>query len=512
LRSKAKSGKTIGVMITASHNPVKDNGVKLIDPMGEMLEASWEKHATDLANASNDSLPETLQSIVTLHKIDLERPANIVVARDTRPSGLKLKDALEDGISSVGEEMVDCGLLTTPQLHYIVRCINTNEKYGKPTEDGYYEKLSFAFKNLIAMFEKSSFGKIKIDGANGIGAVIVRKILGYCELTGAVTVTNDGSHGILNDKCGADYVKVQQNAPIDFEYSAGDKGVSFDGDADRIVYFYKDSGNIFHLLDGDKIATLIASYLKEKLDIAQINLPNGLGVVQTAYANGSSTEYLQNYMKIPVACTKTGVKHLHHRAQEFDVGVYFEANGHGTVIFSDDAVLNIRKAASDEGDLPQKNAAQSLAHFIDLTNETVGDAISDMLIVESILYERKWTCSNWDACYQDLPNKQCKIKVKDRTVVQTTDSERKVLSPQKLQEGIDKLVQNISKARSFVRPSGTEDVVRIYAEAETKEMVEYLSASVSQLVYDLCDGVGARPEVPEQVNCGTKRKFPEDNN
>lgn len=30
-------------------------------------------------------------------------------------------------------------------------------------------------------------------------------------------------------------------------------------------------------------------------------------------------------------CTKTGVKHLHHVAQEFDVGVYFEANGHGTV-------------------------------------------------------------------------------------------------------------------------------------------------------------------------------------
>ena len=32
---------------------------------------------------------------------------------------------------------------------------------------------------------------------------------------------------------------------LDFEYSSGDKGVSFDGDADRIVYFYKDSGMIF---------------------------------------------------------------------------------------------------------------------------------------------------------------------------------------------------------------------------------------------------------------------------
>jgi len=41
---------TIGVMITASHNPEEDNGVKLIDPDGEMLEASWESHATNLAN------------------------------------------------------------------------------------------------------------------------------------------------------------------------------------------------------------------------------------------------------------------------------------------------------------------------------------------------------------------------------------------------------------------------------------------------------------------------------
>ena len=37
------------------------------------------------------------------------------------------------------------------------------------------------------------------------------------------------------------------------------------------------------------------------------------------------------FQKIPVACVPTGVKHLHHKAQDFDIGVYFEANGHGTV-------------------------------------------------------------------------------------------------------------------------------------------------------------------------------------
>lgn len=56
-----------------------------------------------------------------------------------------------------------------------------------------------------------------------------------------------------------------------------------------------------------------------------------IGVVQTAYANGSSTQFLTKELAIPVACVKTGVKHLHHKAKEFDIGVYFEANGHGTV-------------------------------------------------------------------------------------------------------------------------------------------------------------------------------------
>ena len=35
--------------------------------------------------------------------------------------------------------------------------------------------------------------------------------------------------------------------------------------------------------------------------------------------------------KVPVACVPTGVKYLHHKALDYDIGIYFEANGHGTV-------------------------------------------------------------------------------------------------------------------------------------------------------------------------------------
>ena len=44
-----------------------------------------------------------------------------------------------------------------------------------------------------------------------------------------------------------------------------------------------------------------------------------------------------------------------------------------------------------------------------------------------------------------------------------------------------------------MRPSGTEDVVRVYAEADTREAVDSLAREVSQIVYDLAGGIGERP-------------------
>lgn len=40
------------------------------------------------------------------------------------------------------------GVLTTPQLHFMVKCINSNGKYGDATEEGYYKKYTNAFLGL----------------------------------------------------------------------------------------------------------------------------------------------------------------------------------------------------------------------------------------------------------------------------------------------------------------------------------------------------------------------------
>ena len=59
-----------------------------------------------------------------------------------------------------------------------------------------------------------------------------------------------------------------------------------------------------------------------------------VGIVQTAYANGASSEYIRRALPgCALEVAPTGVKHLHTAAERFDVGVYWEANGHGTVLF-----------------------------------------------------------------------------------------------------------------------------------------------------------------------------------
>lgn len=131
---------------------------------------------------------------------------------------------------------------------------------------------------------------------------------------------------------------------------------------------------------------------------------------------------------------------------------------------------------------------------MNLINQTVGDAISDMLVIEAVLAIRGMTVQQWDAIYADLPNRQLKVKVADRRVIDTADAERKAVSPAGLQDAIDSLVKKYSKARSFVRPSGTEDVVRVYSEADTQENADALAHEVSLAVYSLAGGVGEKPK------------------
>jgi phosphoacetylglucosamine mutase len=509
LRSRRFNGKNIGVMITASHNPPEDNGVKLVDPDGEMLEVdlpthstcseseefrlkqrqqSWEAYATSLANAPTDeAVWEIYNKLASDLKINNATKATVIFARDTRISGPTLVDALVDGLKATNAEYTDYKILTTPQLHYLVRCKNTVGSavaYGEPTEKGYYEKLSVAFKQ--AMKHRKTNGPVTVDCANGVGGPKLRELIKY--LSNAedggidIKVVNDDvlNPEALNVQCGADYVKTRQAAPPSCKMAPLERWASLDGDADRIVYYFADKNGTFHMLDGDRIATLAASFLADLGRTSGLAEELKIGVVQTAYANGSSTQYVTEHLKVPVVCTNTGVKHLHHAAALFDIGVYFEANGHGTVLFKSTAIKEIKRYEPKSP--AQADALETLQALVDLINQTVGDALSDLLLVEVILAHKSWTMDNWLATYSDLPNRLVRVEVKDRNIFKAVDAERKLESPPGTQQHIDELVGKYKQGRAFARASGTEDAVRVYAEAASRGEADDLAAKVAQVV------------------------------
>lgn len=153
--------------------------------MTDRGQQSWEGLATTLANTPNDKLGKAYEDLVNDTLVDEirqlhERPAKVVFARDTRASGPYLVTALKAALDAAKVEYTDYGLLTTPQLHYIVRCINTlNSPYafGEPTERGYYEKMSKAFKAI--MHGRTIKGAVTVDCANGVGGPKLREMIKY---------------------------------------------------------------------------------------------------------------------------------------------------------------------------------------------------------------------------------------------------------------------------------------------------------------------------------------------
>ncbi|XP_022961395.1 phosphoacetylglucosamine mutase [Cucurbita moschata] len=499
-----KTEAVIGLMITASHNKVSDNGVKIADPSGGMLTQEWEPFANALANApSSRDLVRLINEFTEKENILLDgsKSAQILVARDTRPSGEVLLDAAKNGIGSIiGAVAQDMGILTTPQLHWMVHVRN---KGLESSELNYFDGLSNSFKWLLDSNpnnnELNDWDKrLVVDGANGVGGqkleLLKEKLNGL-----AIEIRNSGKgEGVLNERVGADFVQKEKIVPCNFgSQDVGIRCVSFDGDADRLVYFTVPSGssNKINLVDGDKILSLFAIFIKEQLTIlaarskdTKIAFEPRLGVVQTAYANGASTQYLKD-LGLEVVLTPTGVKYLHEKAAEYDIGIYFEANGHGTVLFSDYCISLLQPSYLElsnvfAGSEPHKAALRLLA-ISKLINQAVGDALSGLLLVEAILRHKNWSIHKWSELYQDLPSRQLKVKVVDRTAVETSNAETKVVKPPGLQEAIDLEIAKYPQGRCFIRPSGTEDVIRVYAEASTQEAADDLANSVAKLVDQL---------------------------
>lgn len=496
----------LGIVISASHNPKEDNGLKLINPEGEMLDSKYEQTLDDLVNTEDldKACEEMRKSVDSL--IEGKNRADkglIFIGQDTRRSSPILHKHLTAFASS---KFIDFGELSTPILYFLVAKYNSDkEKFSnfETLHEEYFNLLKSGFDyNMKHHYKKKRFNLVW-DCANGVGA----KMMHYykdCELFKKYNPTfiYNSDFDNLNVKCGADWVHKYQKATQGFlNVPESDDYYNlcfvFDGDADRSIFYIRAEKGSDKILvgDGSRISVLFARVLahfkkqivlrKEEFDPELVEKMSKakVGLVYTAYNNSAYTDYVRDTLKLETEIAKTGVKYLHEKAKHFDIGLYFESNGHGTIIYKHKTIEFLESLASSAKTEEAGQTVKDFINYLVAQNNINGDAMSNFLQVLSAFEILDICPEELLNCYTDKLSRISTVKLKDRTLMQsTTDDERVLAEPADLQGKIDEILAEYPGYFGFARPSGTEDLCRIYLEGKDEEKLKELEKKLQQVV------------------------------
>ena len=110
-------------------------------------------------------------------------------------------------------------------------------------------------------------------------------------------------------------------------------------------------------------------------------------------------------------------------------------------------------------------------HIVYLNGHTTGDGLVAALLLARAVTEQGKPLAKLAAVMPKLPQAKADVRVRSKEI------------PEKLRRELDELSENLGDTgRILVRPSGTEPVVRILAEAETEEAAESLCGTIRSLV------------------------------
>ena len=336
----------MGIMITASHNPYYDNGLKLFGPDGMKLSDRIEKKIERLIDAKNTK-------------------------QLTDPKLLGRVKRLEDG----------------------------NDKYIKILKSNFPK--TFNLKGT----------KIILDCANGACYKAAPKLLK--ELGANVISMGIRPNGLnINKKCGSTYPLKIKSA---VKKHKAHIGISFDGDADRII-MCDEKGKI---IDGDQIIAMLAKRWKSK------KILKG-GVVGTLMSNYGLERFLKNE-KIKFHRSKVGDRYVKEKMKKFNFNLGGEQSGH----------IILGKFA------------------------TTGDGL--LVALEVLFSLRKGRkASKLLRVFKPLPQVLENVEVKNKNVINTPKIKKTINLAIKLMG---------SKGRILVRKSGTEPKIRIMAESYDKDLI-----------------------------------------
>jgi len=339
----------IGVMISASHNPYQDNGIKLFGP-----------------------------------------------------DGYKLSDELELRIESMLDKDLQPSLADADSIGRAKRIDGVHDRY-----------IEFAKRTLPRSMSLAGM-RIVIDCANGAAYKVAPAAL--WELGAEVIAINVEPNGLnINKECGSTYPMGLSKKVHEVR---ADIGIALDGDADRMV-IVDENGT---LIDGDQIMAVIAESWHQSGRLA------GGGVVATVMSNLGLERFLGD-MKLSLQRTKVGDRYVveHMRAHGFNVGG--EQSGH--MVLSD---------FSTTGD-GLVSALQILA-CIKRSGKPASEVCRKFEPVPQVLKNVRFSGG------KPLESDPVKAMIED--------------ARSRLGEG----------GRLVIRPSGTEPLIRVMAEADDRTLVE----------------------------------------
>jgi len=410
---------------------------------------------------------------------NLENNNPILIGRDTRISGNILLQAITRGINESGKKFINLGICPTPAIPFLIKkqklssgimisaSHNPPEYNGIKIFDHNGQKITKIFENkiqklieelnpdltastkeislktnkeLMDIYIKSlikTMGgenlngmKIILDTCYGSATTCAKKI--FQNLGADVRVINNSKNGLkINVNCGSTNLEPLKKALRD---SPADIGFSFDGDADRVIGV-DSKGNI---LDGDHILFLWGRELME-----QKSLTNNL-LISTQMAN-LGFEKAWNKIGGILYRTDVGDKYVH------------------------EAIVKKRAVLGGE---------QS-GHILSKINNFSGDGILTALQISKYCKKKNITLNDWlKSSFDPFPQKLTNINLGFN--INTINPKTKIL--------IDQTIKNLHEiysdnCRIYIRPSGTEPLMRILVEAKNHKKVDFLSSEITNKLY-----------------------------
>lgn len=402
----------------------------------------------------------------------------ILLARDTRPSGYMLEDALSSGLCSAGADVFKAGILSTPAVSYLTRTQSFDagvmiSASHNPVEDNGIKFISSngmklsddiegqieeiidsglnAFKRptginvgkfydypdaiyiysdyLLSIFDGDLNGmRISLDCANGSAANIAPAL--FSRLGAELHAHNvDLGGSEINKDCGSTYPQTIQRITVE---DGSDIGLTFDGDADRCLMVDHEG----QLLDGDHILAMSALYFKKKGMLA------GDVVISTEMAN-MGLEIALGGKQISLIRTRVGDRYVLEEMLKVGSNLGGEQSGH--IIFLDRAIT--------------------------------GDGLITALEVLRIMKETGQDLKELGSVLTKFPQKIVNVRVEHRDEVIENDDFRGLIS---------RYSDILSgRGRIVVRKSGTEPVIRIMVESEDLNKTEEIADKIYSTAIDI---------------------------